>query len=58
VETKILISAINRGEEGTIATGNSVTAIMLCYVLELSHNAFRRWRKVIASKVITLGIKK
>jgi hypothetical protein len=50
VETKIFVSGINRGQEGTIATCCSITAISLCYILTLSHNALRLCRKVIAFK--------
>jgi hypothetical protein len=38
------------GEEGTIAMHYSVTAITLRYILALTHNALKLWRKVIASK--------
>ncbi len=44
------VSAINRGEKGTISTRCSVTSVTLRYILALSYNALGLWGKVIASK--------
>jgi hypothetical protein len=58
VEKKIFVSAIIRGEESTITRRYSVTAIMLRYILSLSHNAFCCRETLLLLKLIALGVQK
>jgi hypothetical protein len=55
VETKTIVSAIIRGEESTLTKHYSITAITLCYILSLSHNALCCGETLLLVKVITLG---
>jgi hypothetical protein len=55
VETKLLISAIIRGEDYTIAKSYSITEIMLHYISALLHNALGLWKKVVASESYCSG---
>jgi hypothetical protein len=56
VETKILVSAIIRGEESTITKLYSVTAITLRYILSLSHDALCCGETLLLPKVTALAI--
>jgi hypothetical protein len=53
----MFVSALIRGEECTVAKCYSVTAVTLCYILTLSHNAIGLWRNIIASKSYHFGHK-